>query len=135
MSLYTEITKLPRDSIIGLTELFKNDKRAIKYNLGVGVYLDENGDVLTPALSASIPPVGSGSAHGAFSGGVFSTEISHPFAFYDNISPTNSQGVDVATSGASVGTSTVGGGYGTALSMLKNKDEFNFNISRFNIYS
>ena len=91
-------------------------------------YLDENGDVLTPALSASIPPVGSGSAHGAFSGGVFSTEISHPFAFYDNISPTNSQGVDVATSGASVGTSTVGGGYGTALSMLKNKDEFNFNL-------
>ena len=45
MSLYTEITKLPRDSIIGLTELFKNDKRAIKYNLGVGVYLDENGNV------------------------------------------------------------------------------------------
>ena len=45
MSLYTEITKLPRDPIIGLTELFKNDKRATKYNLGVGVYLDENGDV------------------------------------------------------------------------------------------
>ena len=45
MSLYTEITKLPRDPIIGLTELFKNDKRKIKYNLGVGVYLDENGNV------------------------------------------------------------------------------------------
>jgi len=91
-------------------------------------YLDENGDVLTPALSASIPPVGSGSAHGAFSGGVFSTEIAHPFKFYDDISPTNSQGIDVATSGAAVGDSSVGGGYGTALSMLKNKDEFNFNL-------
>ena len=45
MSLYAEITKLPRDPIIGLTELFKNDKRATKYNLGVGVYLDENGNV------------------------------------------------------------------------------------------
>ena len=45
MSLYTEITKLPRDPIIGLTELFKNDRRAPKYNLGVGVYLDEHGNV------------------------------------------------------------------------------------------
>ena len=45
MSLFTEITKLPRDPIIGLTELFKSDKRATKYNLGVGVYLDENGNV------------------------------------------------------------------------------------------
>ena len=45
MSLYAEITKLPRDPIIGLTELFKNDNRATKYNLGVGVYLDENGNV------------------------------------------------------------------------------------------
>ena len=45
MSLYSEITKLPRDPIIGLTELFKNDKRSTKYNLGVGVYLDENGNV------------------------------------------------------------------------------------------
>ncbi|MEL0326407.1 MAG: aminotransferase class I/II-fold pyridoxal phosphate-dependent enzyme, partial [Burkholderiaceae bacterium] len=45
MSLYTEITKLPRDPIIGLTELFKNDKRATKYNLGVGVYLDEDGNI------------------------------------------------------------------------------------------
>ncbi|MEL0215724.1 MAG: amino acid aminotransferase [Burkholderiaceae bacterium] len=45
MSLYTEITKLPRDPIIGLTELFKNDKRATKYNLGVGIYLDEDGNI------------------------------------------------------------------------------------------
>ena len=45
MSLYTEITKLPRDPIIGLTELFNTDKRKIKYNLGVGVYLDEDGKV------------------------------------------------------------------------------------------
>ena len=87
-------------------------------------YLDENGDVLTPALSSSIPPVGSGSAHGAFDGGVFSTEIAHPFNFYENISGTNSQGVAVATSAATIGT----GGYTTALSILSNKDEYNFNL-------
>ena len=56
MSLYTEITRLSRDPIIGLTEQFKNDHRKIKYNLGVGVYLDENGNV--PVLeSVKIPEV------------------------------------------------------------------------------
>ena len=87
-------------------------------------YLDENGDVLTPSLSSSIPPIGSGSAHGAFDGGVFSTEIAHPFNFYENISSTNSQGVAVATSAATIGT----GGYTTALNILSNKDEYNFNL-------
>ena len=87
-------------------------------------YLDENGDVLTPSLSSSIPPLGSGSAHGAFDGGVFSTEIAHPFNFYENISGTNSQGVAVVTSAATIGT----GGYTTALSILSNKDEYNFNL-------
>ncbi len=88
-------------------------------------YLDDNGDVITPAQSSSVPPIGSGSAHGAFSGGTFSTEHSqHPFAFYENISDTNSQGITMATSAATIGT----GGYTTALSMLKNKDEFDFNL-------
>ena len=92
-------------------------------------YLDDNGDVVTPAQSSSIPPIGSGSAHGTFSGGIFSTEHNqHPFNFYENISAANSQGIDVSTSAGAVGTSTVGGGYATALSMLKNKDEFDFNL-------
>ena len=38
------------------------------------------------------------------------------------------RGIAVATSAAAVGTSTPGGGYATALSMLRNKDEFNFNL-------
>ena len=90
-------------------------------------YLDENGDI-TDAYGTGeefIPTVGTGSAFGTFDGGVFSTEhTQHPFAFYENISSTNSQGVAVATSAATVGT----GGYATALSLLKNKDEYNFNL-------
>ena len=89
-------------------------------------YLDENGAVTTAYANSSsfFPLVGSGSDHGVFDGGVFSTEIAHPFAFYDNISATNSQGIAVATSAGTVGT----GGYATALSILKNKDEFNMNL-------
>ena len=89
-------------------------------------YLDDNGNVTTAyANSASFfPAVGSGSDHGAFSGGVFSTEISHPFKFYDDITATNSQGVNVATSAGTIGT----GGYTTALSILSNKDEYNMNL-------
>ena len=89
-------------------------------------YLDENGSVTANYADSGsfFPSVGSGSAHGVFNGGVFSTEIAHPFSFYDNISATNSQGIAVATSAATVGT----GGYATALSILKNKDEFNMNL-------
>ena len=68
--------------------------------------------------------VGTGSAFGAFDGGRFTTEIEHPFNFYENINASNSQGVDVSVSAATIGT----GGYATALSLLKNKDEYNFNL-------
>ena len=89
-------------------------------------YLDDNGNVTTAYANSSsfFPAVGSGSDHGVFSGGVFSTEISHPFKFYDDITATNSQGVNVATSAGTIGT----GGYTTALSILSNKDEYNMNL-------
>ena len=97
-------------------------------------YLDENGNLTDNALSASLPDLGSGSYGGAFGdvhGGIKQTagdfgsgEISHPFNFYDNISATNSQGVNMSVSSATVGT----GGYKTALSILSNKDEYNFNL-------
>ena len=53
-----------------------------------------------------------------------------PFAFYEDISATNSQGIDMAEayklpSGASLSTA---GGYGAALSILSNKDEYEFNL-------
>ena len=97
-------------------------------------YLDENGNLTDNALSASLPALGSGSYGGAFgdvSGGTKQTagnfgsgEVIHPFGFYDNISATNSQGIDMSVSSATVGT----GGYKTAISLLSNKDEYNFNL-------
>jgi len=91
-------------------------------------YLDENGNLTDNAQSASIPALGSGSVGGSFSGGDFGKEFAHPFSFYDDISSTNSQGVKMDDSAAKVGTSTVGGGYQTAINILKNKDEFDFNL-------
>ena len=113
-------------------------------------YLDENGDRTTAYASSGsfFPPVGSGSFGGAFgvskdisssgpmtvqTAGFFGDEIAHPFNFYDNIATANSQGVDVSaiTSGKSaypVQPSAVGGGYRTAISLLANKDEYDFNL-------
>ena len=94
-------------------------------------YLDDNGnitDAYKPDSGSFFPAVGSGSYGGSFNGGHFSTEISHPFNFYENISAGNSQGIAVASSAVAVGNSSLGGGYATALSILKNKDEYEFNL-------
>jgi len=93
-------------------------------------YLDENGNVSQDYADSGsfIPSLGSGSVGGAFSGGDYGKEFAHPFKFYDDIDADNSQGIDMSESAAAVGTSTVGGGYATAVNMLKNKDEFDFNL-------
>ncbi|MCP4338357.1 MAG: aspartate/tyrosine/aromatic aminotransferase [Desulfobulbaceae bacterium] len=46
--MWQNIEAAPADSILGLTDAFKNDQSAKKINLGVGVYKDENGT--TPIL-------------------------------------------------------------------------------------
>ena len=113
-------------------------------------YLDENGDVTAKFANSSsfFPLVGSGSYGGAFgtarsiAGGVDGTSNQtagsngaenqkHPFAFYENITTDSSQGIDMSDSarrptGNSV--SETAGGYATALSVLKNKDEYDFNL-------
>lgn len=43
MSLFARAEHAPADPILGLTEAFQKDARDDKVNLGVGVYLDENG--------------------------------------------------------------------------------------------
>jgi len=94
-------------------------------------YLKEDGTVDSnayPNSASVVPAVGSGSAGGSFDGGDFGQEIEHPFNFYDEIAASNSQGVDMSESAALVTTSAVGGGYMTALNLLKNKDEFDINI-------
>ena len=45
MSVFEHVRLAPADPILGLTEAFKADKRASKVNLGIGVYLDENGQL------------------------------------------------------------------------------------------
>ena len=114
-------------------------------------YLDQNGDINTAYGDGTsfLPPVGSGSYGGAFgfgtgidggsypidSGPVSQTAGSngdqnqqHPFAFYENISATNSQGIDMATSATRPAGTAANGGYGTALSILSNKDEYDINL-------
>lgn len=45
MPLLDAVALAPADPILGLTEAFMNDERANKVNLGVGVYLDDQGAV------------------------------------------------------------------------------------------
>ena len=45
MSILASVPLAPRDPILGLTEQYATDPRPGKVNLGVGVYLDENGKV------------------------------------------------------------------------------------------
>ena len=103
-------------------------------------YLDENGNVTTPANSASLPQVGSGSSHGGFSGGAsgwsdFDALGNHrglsdgtanatgsSVSFYENISETNSQGFNPTS--ANRGKTA----YENALDLLGNQDEFDINL-------
>ena len=45
-SVFSVLSKLPDDPILSLTDKFLSDPRDCKVNLGVGMYLDENGKPL-----------------------------------------------------------------------------------------
>ena len=104
--------------------------------VGSGSYGGAFGTAL-PITSGSFP--GDGHA-AALHGGDMASQAAgsngdqnavHPFAFYEDISATNSQGINMVKagtlpSGATIDTNT--GGYATALSILSNKDEYNFNL-------
>ena len=49
-SVFAAVEMAPRDPILGLTEAFNADTRATKVNLGVGIYLDDSGQL--PLLGA-----------------------------------------------------------------------------------
>ena len=83
-------------------------------------YLDANGDVREPAASASLPGLGSGS----FEGGVNGTRVSHPHKFYENISSTNSQGLNLST----LSTTQGGAKFNVALNLLANQDFYDINM-------
>lgn len=48
--MFENITAAPADPILGLADLFRNDDRPNKINLGIGVYKDETGQ--TPVLTS-----------------------------------------------------------------------------------
>jgi len=104
-------------------------------------YVDENGNVRTPAASASLPGLGSGSFDGAFSGGSNgvagfnsvggvqagtsdATPIATPYSFFDNISSIDSQGYALSSTTTDDG----GASYMDALSLLNNADEYDINL-------
>ena len=89
-------------------------------------YLDVNGNVRVPAASASLPSFQSGSNSGSFGGsfdGGANGDINHPQSFYDNIdSVSNMQGLNLTID------QTGQKAYIDALNMLKNQDEYDFNL-------
>jgi hypothetical protein len=66
--------------------------------------------------SSSLPALGSGSLGGAFAGGVADTN--REGLYFENITTSNNQGFNPST----------GGDFDTALSLLTNKDEYDFNL-------
>ena len=82
-------------------------------------YLDENGNIRLNELSASLPSVSSGSFAGGSDGGA---NFTHPQSFYDKISNTNTQGLNlgVAAKGKTA--------YEDALNLLSNSDEYDYNL-------
>jgi hypothetical protein len=76
----------------------------------------DNDGVFKPAYSSSLPAIGSGSYGGAFAGGVAATNRGGA-TFFDaiTISATNTQGF-------------LSSDYDTALALIENKDEYDFNI-------
>jgi aspartate/tyrosine/aromatic aminotransferase len=50
MSQFSPLSTLPPDALLGLMTAYREDARAEKYDLGVGVYKDDNGH--TPVLTA-----------------------------------------------------------------------------------
>ena len=128
----TSIVTEDGQSFIQNTGEFPNKSKNVRIkNLHVKTpnYLKEDGTLNAGAYAdgeTSIPSLGSGSVGGTFNGGDAGTQnTNHPFNFYlATDSDTNSQGVSLATSAATLGT----GGYKTAINILRNKDEFDIDM-------
>ena len=84
-------------------------------------YLDENGNIRDNNLTASLPGPGSGSYGGSFSGGSDGT-VQNPKNFYDKITDTNSQGLNLNVAGSGQDD------YLDALNLLSNPDEYDINL-------
>lgn len=79
-------------------------------------YIDSNGSIRLASLSGSLPAVGSGTFGGGSDGGKV-----NPINFYDSITSTNAQGMNLEIPAAKTA-------YEDALDLLKNQDLFNINL-------
>ena len=117
------------DPFIQPTGLYPNKSKYVRVEVLKQLvdYTDENGDVREGAASASLPGMvtgsmpSSGSTGGGFSGGSNGTEITEPFGFYESISNTNNQGLNMANAPTKTN-------YNVALNLLANADEYDFNL-------
>ena len=111
------------DPYLQLSGSYPNKSKYVRVETLVSTvdYLDENGNVRLSVASASLPSVGSGSQGGAFSGGSDGT-VQNPKNFYDSITDTNSQGLNLNV-GASGKNS-----YEDAINLLGNQDEYDINL-------
>ena len=97
-------------------------------------YLDENGNVTTPANSMSLPAIGSGSLNGGFGGGL------DGYAGFDSLGNQNGtstaavnfyENIAAQTQGftpSDLVTTDGGAAYSEALDLLSNQDEYDINL-------
>jgi hypothetical protein len=111
------------DPYLSLSGQYRNNSKYVRVEVLKNTvdYLDSNGNVRSPAASASLPGLGSGSYGGSFSGGTDGTE-SHPKNFYQNITDTNSQGLNLNVAGKGKTA------YEDAINLLGNADEYDINL-------
>ena len=115
------------DPYLALSGSYPNKSKYVRVEVLADTpnYLDENGNLRLPAASASLPSVASGSNSGSF-GGSFSGgddgTVQNPKNFYQNITDTNSQGLNlnVAANGKTA--------YEDAINLLGNQDEYDINL-------
>ena len=120
-SVYTVRDAGTSDPFLQLSGSYPNKSKYVRVEVTNQTvdYLDENGNIRLNELSASLPSVSSGSFAGGSDGG---TNFTHPQSFYDKISNTNTQGLNlgVAAKGKTA--------YEDALNLLSNSDEYDYNL-------
>ena len=107
------------DPFLQLSGSYPNKSKYVRVTTHVETYnyLDENGNVRDANLSGSLPQVSSGSFQGGSDG-----TVQHPKQFYNEISNTNVQGLNlgVAAQGLTA--------YEDAINVLSNQDEYDINL-------
>ena len=116
---YASIAGTANDPYITYTGEYPNKSKYIRTEVIQNTfdYIDENGNVRVNDASGSLPAIGSGS----FKDGSDGSGLVYPAKFNEEITSDNVQGFDI-------GDSKVNEAYLTALNLLANQDEYDFNL-------